>query len=163
MESLKIRRATEADKGQIAAIYAKAVSYMQANGNPTQWQGGYPSTEVIDEDMNLDRLYVLEDSSSNIVAQFCYFVGDDPTYSYIDGAWLDDAPYGVVHRLASSGEVKGAGKICLDWCFEQHPNMRIDTHADNKTMLHIIRSSGFVECGEIIVKNGTRRIAFQRR
>ncbi len=159
---MNIRRAKIDDIDRIMEIYAIAVKYMQENGNPTQWQGGYPFRELVEEDIALNRLYLLTDDDSHIIAQFCYFVGDDPTYTYIDGAWLNDDSYGIVHRIASSCEVKGVAKICLEWCFEQHPNMRIDTHSDNHSMQHTLRSNGYMECGEIIVYNGTRRVAFQR-
>ncbi|MFI3302737.1 MAG: GNAT family N-acetyltransferase [Rikenellaceae bacterium] len=159
---MKIIKATHAELERVMEIYAIAVKYMQSNGNPTQWQGGYPFRETVAEDIDLGRLYLLIDDNSHIIAQFCFYVGDDPTYAYIDGEWLNDNSYGVVHRIASSAERGGVAKICLDWCFEQHPNIRIDTHTDNAPMLHTLRQNGYTECGEIIVYNGTRRVAFQR-
>ncbi len=159
---MEIRKATLADIERVMEIYAGAVKFMQQSGNPTQWQGGYPFREIVEEDITLDRLYLLVDEMGEILAQFCYFVGDDPTYGYIDGEWINDLPYGVVHRIASSGRVRGVSKICLDWCFAQHPNMRIDTHVDNEQMQSALRINGYRECGEIIVYNGTRRVAFQR-
>lgn len=159
---MRIRRATLADIDRVMEIYSIAVQYMKDNGNPTQWQGGYPFREIIEEDISLERLYLLLDDESNIVAQFCYFVGDDPTYEYINGAWLNNESYGVVHRLASSGKIKGVAHIVLDWCYAQHPNIRIDTHTDNHTLQYVLRKSGYIECGEIVVYNGTTRVAFQR-
>lgn len=159
---MKIIKATLSHIDRVMEIYAIAVGYMQQNGNPTQWQGGYPFREIVEEDITLERLYLLLDDNSRILAQFCYFVGDDPTYTHIDGAWLSGESYGVVHRLASSGEVKGVARMILDWCFSQHPNIRIDTHEDNHTLQHILRTSGYVECGEITVYNGTKRVAFHR-
>ena len=41
-------------------------------------------------------------------------------------------------------------------------NIRVDTHADNKTMQRLIEKNGFTKCGTIYVKNGTARIAYQR-
>ncbi len=164
---MKIVKATHADIERVMEIYGAAVSYMRSHGNPTQWVDGYPYREVVAADITLERLYLLlddsqNDDSHNIIAQFCYFVGDDPNYSYIDGEWLNCDSYGVVHRLASSGTVGGVAGICLDWCFAQHPNIRIDTHVDNQTMQRAICENGYTKCGEIIVANGTRRIAFQR-
>lgn len=159
---MKIREATIKDIERVMEIYDIAVKYMHANGNPTQWVGGYPFREIVEEDIAQKRLYLLLDDDNSIIAQFCYFIGDDPTYSYIDGEWLNDERYGVVHRIASSGKVRGVAQICLDWCFTRHPNMRIDTHSDNINMQRALRESGYVECGEIIVYNGTRRVAFQR-
>ena len=48
------------------------------------------------------------------------------------GNWLNDAPYGVVHRIASDGTVKGAASFCLSLrAFSQCHNLKIDTHQDN--------------------------------
>ena len=43
---------------------------------------------------------------------FYYAFENDVTYTTIyDGNWLNDAPYGVVHRIASDGTVKGAASF----------------------------------------------------
>lgn len=159
---MRIRKATTCDINRVMEIYAIAKQYMNKSGNPTQWQDGYPSQQVVERDISLEQLYLLLDDNEHIVAQFCYFIGDDPTYQQIKGEWLNTDSYGVVHRLASSGEVKGTAQIILDWCFTQHPNIRIDTHADNLTLQHILQKNGYIECGEITVLNGTKRMAFQR-
>ncbi len=159
---MTIRRATLADVERIMEIYSIAVGYMKQCGNPSQWINGYPSREIVEADISLERLFVVTDKGGAVVAQFCYFVGEDPTYNYIEGEWLNNMPYGVVHRLASSGEARGVAHLCLDWCFERHPNMRVDTHHDNLNMQRILRESGYRECGEIIVANGSRRVAFHR-
>lgn len=41
------------------------------------------------------------------------------------------------------------------------PNLRIDTHEENKVMRHLIEKSGFAECGIIRVEDGSPRIAYQ--
>lgn len=40
-------------------------------------------------------------------------------------------------------------------------SIRIDTHADNKTMQHLIEADGFTRCGIIYIADGTPRIAYQ--
>ncbi len=157
-----IERATDVDLERIMEIYVGAVEYMCTNGNPNQWINGYPSRGCVEEDIAKGNLYVMRADHGEIVAQFCYFVGDDPTYSHIEGAWLNDKPYGVVHRLASDGTHRGVADVCLDWCFPRHPNMRIDTHADNKIMQQILLKNGYVECGEITGSNGTSRLAYHK-
>ena len=69
--------------------------------------------------------------------------------------------YGVIHRLATNGKQKGVSEACLDWCFQRWPNVRVDTHRDNKVMQHILTKYGFQRCGIIYVNNGTERIAYQ--
>ena len=53
---------------------------------------------------------------------------EDPDYQVIEGAWLNEEPYGVVHRITSDGTVKGAASACLTWAFGQCGNLKIDTH-----------------------------------
>lgn len=50
------------------------------------------------------------DGKERVLAQFALCTGEDPTYAHIDGAWLDDDSYVTIHRIASSGIVKGAAR-----------------------------------------------------
>lgn len=72
------------------------------------------------------------------------YLGEDPNYQHIyEGNWLNDEPYGVIHRLATNGKRKGVSDACLNWCFEQWGNIRVDTHQDNKVMQHILTNTAF--------------------
>ena len=42
-----------------------------------------------------------------LIAVFYYAIEEDPDYKEIEGQWLNDAPYGVVHRVVSAHIVKG--------------------------------------------------------
>jgi hypothetical protein len=82
--------------------------------------------------------------------------GDDPEPGYgadriTDGGWKDPSPYGVIHRIASSGEMKGIGAACIEWCAAQCPHIRIDTHPNNRPMHGLLGKLGFVCCGTISV------------
>lgn len=63
---------------------------------------------------------------------------------------------GKVHRLASDGTVKGAGRACLTYCSDRKPYLRIDTHKNNLPMQKVIESFGFKRCGIITVRGGER-------
>ena len=54
-----IRRATIADLAQLEHIYAVAREKMRAAGNPNQWGNHYPSTELITQDIQLGRNYLV--------------------------------------------------------------------------------------------------------
>ena len=91
-----------------------------------------------------------------------FIIGEDSTYLRIeDGKWLNENPYGTIHRIASDGAVKGLFSACIDFCKSQMEDLRIDTHADNKTMQHLILKNGFQKCGIIYLTNGSPRIAYQ--
>ncbi len=134
---------------------------MRSRGNAVQWVGGYPSRGLIAAGVDSGEQYVCV-SEGEIVATFWFAIASEPTYAEIEGAWLDDAPYGVMHRLASDGSVKGAGAFCLDWCLEQCGNIRVDTHACNTVMQNLLERLGYTRCGVIFIADGTPRDAFQR-
>ena len=52
------RGAVRADMARILDIYAHAREFMAKNGNPTQWGDNYPSPELLEEDIDTNRLFV---------------------------------------------------------------------------------------------------------
>ena len=151
-----IRKAIPTDLDRLMEIFSIARRFMQTTGNPNQWINGYPQRELIAQEIEADHCYAVENESGIIIATFCFIQGPDPTYAYIeDGQWPNDRPYYVIHRLASDGTCPGIGKYCFDWCFQQFPCLRADTHADNKVMQHVLTKNGFTRCGIIYVSNGT--------
>ena len=157
------RGAVRGDLPQILKIYAHARAVMKASGNPTQWGDDFPPQELLEEDIDSNRLFLYV-VNGQIEAVFAFILGADPTYAVIeDGQWLDDTlPYGTVHRLASAGKQKGVGKAVLDWSLEHCQSLRADTHADNKIMQHLLEKNGFTSCGVIHVADGSPRFAYQK-
>ena len=155
-----IRPVESQDLDNILAIYARARAYMKETGNPTQWGTTSPALSVLLNDIQQKQLYLLEENGQ-IHAVFAMIPGDDATYQYIEGQWLNDAPYAAIHRVASAGIRKGVLSDCLAFCKAQHPNLRIDTHHDNKIMQHLLEKFGFRRCGIIYLENGDPRIAYQ--
>ncbi len=156
-----IRKASLSDLSEVMRIYATAKKFMSENGNPTQWQGNYPDSALVSADIGNGNLYVICDGDSSVCACFGLFIGDDPTYSYIDGEWCSDAPYAAIHRVASDGRIKGVFRECFGFVSAQHPHIRIDTHEDNRIMQRAIENCGFIYCGIIYVENGTPRRAYE--
>lgn len=157
------RGATRSDLPQILNIYARAREAMAASGNPTQWGDKFPPQELLEEDIDSNRLFVY---LVNGVMQgvFAFILGPDPTYAKIeDGHWLNDTlPYGTIHRLASAGKRPGVATEVITWCLEHCESLRADTHADNKIMQHLLEKNGFTRCGIITTDDGTPRIAYQK-
>ena len=160
---MEIRPTEIKDLPLVMEIYDYARAFMRATGNTTQWIDGYPSEALICQEIEDGHSFVCTGEQGEILGTFCFILGEDPTYQQIyEGAWLNDEPYGVIHRLASRGTCPGVAEACVRWCAGQGVHLRADTHADNRVMQHILEKQGFVRCGIIYVANGTPRIAFQR-
>ena len=162
MPGRKIRPATAGDLGRIMEVMEAAKGIMRASGNMSQWGEGYPSTEVIGSDIAREGGFVIEEYGS-IAAYFAFLPSPEPTYSYLEGAWIDDTlPYHVIHRIASVPEVHGIFRDIMTFCFARGRNIRIDTHRDNAIMRHNILKHGFSYCGIIYLASGDERLAFQK-
>ena len=190
---MRIRPATPQDLPRINWIYAQARDFMVRAGNPTQWAGGYPQPSMLDADIARGNLYVCvtdpadpcrfeqgepegesafpaaEEAGERIDAVFYFAVEEDATYQRIDGgAWLNQLPYGVVHRIAVAPGTHGLGTLCIRWALDRARSqgaaggLRIDTHADNAPMRGLLANKlGFTACGTIYTYDGSPRIAFQ--
>lgn len=169
-----IRKAELAELDEIMKIFDIARQYMREKGNMNQWINGYPSPEMITEDIEAGHLFVCLDISDGdcrgvcdgkdgkIHGVFAFILGDDPTYHIIEGgSWINDEPYGTIHRMASDGVISGLLEKTMPFCLSLTDNVRIDTHADNKPMLNAVKRYGFKHCGVIYVADGSPREAFQ--
>lgn len=157
---MNIRLACIEDLERIQEIYRRAKTYMVETGNPNQWLDGYPTREMLLDDIVNQHLYVMEEGA-HLYGVFAFIIGDDDTYRIIEnGAWRSDATYGTIHRIASSGEQKGLLHICMEYCLTRIDYIRIDTHHDNKVMQHLILKEGFEPCGIIYAIDGNPRIAY---
>ena len=156
-----IRKTTLADLDRVMEIYAVAKRYMDATGNPTQWVDGYPRRELVEGDIARGESYVVLENDC-IHGVFMFMQRIEPTYGYIeDGAWLNDAPYGTIHRVASDGACRRLFDTIVAYCKGVTENLRVDTHHDNLPMQKAIERNGFIRCGIVYMENGTKRIAYQ--
>ena len=161
MGEYEIRPAEQADLERVMEIYAIARRFMMDNGNPDQWKDGYPSRDLLEQDLAQKHLYVVA-NSTGIHGVFCFVIGPDPTYGIIeDGAWHSEKTYGTIHRIAGDGS-GGIFGACLGFCREKIDYLRIDTHRDNRPMRHLVEKAGFRRCGIIHVADGSPRIAYDR-
>jgi hypothetical protein len=162
---MEVRQAIPEDIAKILEIIDEARVIMRENGNLTQWADGYPSQDTILADIENGHGFVCT-VADEITGYFCLMTGDDPdpNYRVIEaGKWLDNKPYGVIHRLASGRKVKGIAQLAFDFAFSRIGNIRVDTHHDNIPMQNFLKKHGFDYCGIIYVSDGTPRDAFQKR
>ena len=156
---IRLARAEELDL--LLLIYAHARAFMKANGNPTQWGDHYPPRELTEQDLSDGQLYVVT-AGTQLAGVFCFFEGVEPNYRHIDGAWLNGAPYGVLHRVASAPNQRGVARCILNHCTQRCAHLRIDTHMDNTPMQHVLESMHFEACGTVQMEDGTMRLAYER-
>ncbi|MBR1758507.1 MAG: GNAT family N-acetyltransferase [Lachnospiraceae bacterium] len=164
---MQIRHSTKEDLDRIMEIYAYARQFMADHGNPNQWgPNKWPPLDLIVQDIAAGHSYVCANDDGKVIGTFFYLFGKDiePTYLQIDdGAWMDDSPYGVVHRIAGDGSEKGIGTYCIKWAYEQCGHLRIDTHGDNVVMQNLLHKLGFTHCGTIYVhEDHDPRLAFEK-
>ena len=159
---MKIRKSISSDINDILIIYERARSFMKETGNPNQWKDNKPEKEEILKDINDGNHYIVYDDDG-IYGAFSFIIGIDPTYNYIEGAWLNNENYGTLHKVASAQTKHGILSFILGYCSALVDNIRIDTHEDNKVMQHLILKNGFTKCGIIYLLNGEARIAYQKK
>ena len=159
---MEVQKAKIDDIDIIMNVFDAAKLFMRKTGNDKQWIDGYPSREIILNNIRDESFYVCL-YEQQIVGVFFFKIGEEITYNKIyDGEWLNDKPYGVVHRIASNGTRSKISDFCLQWCIEKCKNIRIDTHRDNIVMQNVLKRNGYKQCGIIYLANGAERIAFQK-
>ena len=159
-----VRRAAESDMEDIMQMVGDSRELMRQNGNTTQWVNGYPSREIIMNDIYSGNGYIIyEQTGLSPVGYFAFIIGEEPTYNIIVGGQWSDAneQYGTIHRLARKLGYSGVARKCLEYCKNQITHLRADTHKDNATVQHILEREGFEYRGIIYVSDGTERLAYQ--
>ncbi|MGO4929381.1 GNAT family N-acetyltransferase [Fundicoccus sp. Sow4_D5] len=166
---MKIRHTVKEDIERILEIFEHGRQVQLKTGNPNQWRKGHPGRELVMKDLMAGFSYVCvvdeKDQTDlpvgTIVATFAALEGEDPTYTTVEGGqWLNDAPYVTIHRISTSGQLKGTGQHCMQWVIDHYNNIKIDTHHLNQPMIHVIEKFGFKYCGVIYVGDGTARNAY---
>lgn len=164
-----IRLSTKMDIDEIMCILSEARETIGRLGID-QWQYGYPSRDIIKEDIIQKRSYVVEDEDG-ICAVFSLIEDGEPTYRKIfSGRWLSDGrPYLALHRIAIRVPKRGkgiAGQIIQyigdKAVREQYATIRVDTHQGNLPMRKMLEKNGFLYTGIIYLSNGEERVAYEK-
>lgn len=156
-----IRLATINDIVRIIQIIEQAKEQMFREGKQ-QWNATYPAQEHIMSDIKENNGYVMC-KRNTIVAYGAIIFSGESTYSSIQGKWLTEAPYVVLHRLAVADEMKQQGiatmfiKEVEKISFQKGIySFKVDTNYDNTYMQRTLSKLGFAYCGEIIFQEGSR-------
>ena len=107
-------------------------------------------------------------AQGNVVAYGAVVFDGEPAYDAIEGAWLTDGEYVVLHRMAVADGEKGHGvatefmrRVEAMACGRGTGSMRVDTNFDNRYMLRMLGRLGFVYCGKVRYRSG-ERLAFEK-
>lgn len=157
-----LRTANQSDTDRIWEIIQQAKTQM-CRESKQQWDESYPTLEHISADIANGYAYVLCNKHDPIAYAAVVFDGE-PTYQTIQGNWLSEHPYVVVHRLAVSDEMKqkGIATICMQEVEKLSiekgiRSFKVDTNFDNFGMQRILEKLRFTYCGEIIFQGGSRK------
>ena len=161
--SYTIRKSTLADLPTILNLRDQAREIMRSYGNTFQWPDGYPRDDMFRKDIEVGGSHVMIDEKGEVVGTFALLPSPEVTYNVIyNGQWLDDAPYFVIHRIASTPGSHGILDALLDYCESRGDNIRIDTHEANIIMRKGLEKHGYQYCGIIYLLDGNERMAFQK-
>ena len=161
------RLCKKSDKEKILKIYddgSKALNKLGVD----QWQGSKkPNLDNLEELITNKNLYVLE--SDDIIAT-ALLRNYDKDYDNIDGKWVYEGSYIVIHRFATKSEIhrKGYGKFLFKEIekFAKNNNidiLRIDTHEENLPVLGLLKSLAFKYRGIIYIDGKDKRLAFEKK
>ncbi|MBW7674492.1 GNAT family N-acetyltransferase [Chryseobacterium chendengshani] len=164
--NIEFRKAETPDKDVIWEIIQQSIERRRIDGSQ-QWQNGYPNEQTVKSDIEKNFGYVLTVDGKTAVYVALIF-NDEPAYSSIDGAWLTDGEFVVIHRVAISEEFAGQGlvKKLFDYIedfvkTENVLSVKVDTNFDNIAMLKILEAKGYTYCGEVFLAGGIRK-AFEK-
>src|SRR5687768_14427363 len=137
-----LRKATQSDLPVIREIIQYAIEQRRLDGSK-QWQDGYPNETSIQQDLDKGYAYVMEEDGTVLLYAAIIF-DKEPAYEVIEGKWLSDEDYVVLHRVAASSLAKGKGiatklfQMVEGLCIEkQIYSIKVDTNFDNIPMLRI--------------------------
>lgn len=155
------RKATAADLGAIMDIIQEAKEQMRRE-DKHQWDDTYPTHQHIEADLLAGNGYVMAHNGRPVAYGAVVFTGE-PAYEKIEGHWLSEQPYVVLHRLAVSEAVKGHGVGMLVMQEVEQlavaasiHSFKVDTNHDNTRMLRVLDKMGFSYCGNITYLQGSR-------
>lgn len=164
-----IRRARIEDISSILSIVRSAQLSLCELGID-QWQDGYPSREVIEQDIANGVGYVACLESGMVVGYEAVVLSGEEAYAQLPAdAWHTSEQYVVVHRLCVLRECCRRGiaielmRFAAEHAIEHDiHDFRIDTHRGNVRMLAMMQRLGFEYCGRIRYASGERE-AFDLR
>lgn len=128
-----------------------------------QWQDGYPNPVVIQNDIDKGHGFVLLDEET-IIGYCAVLLNDEPAYAGIEGSWLTNDDFVVIHRVAIAEQYlgKALAKIIIgfveDFALQNNIySVKADTNFDNIPMMKTFENLGYSYCGEVYFRGAARK------
>lgn len=169
-EEIRLRKAEEKDIGELTAIRDRCAEGLKAMG-VDQWQNKELHVELLGEDVELGRGYLLE-SDGKILAYFALILSDEKEYmEYFKEEVVGKTA--AIHRVMVAPEFRG--RHFSQRAFQEAERLAanaskkllfVDTHAKNMPMLKAIEHHGFSYLGVIEISTNEghdkKRSAFSK-
>ncbi|CAJ1229241.1 acetyltransferase [Lactiplantibacillus xiangfangensis] len=166
-----VRLATSQDRDAMMKIIDEGKQSLAADQIP-QWQDGYPQASDLQKDIDAQNAWLLI-VDGQVAGTATLLTHPDPNYARIyDGSWsaASDDHYTSIHRIAIASGYHG--QHLADFYFSNlmtlsyqlgFKQLRIDTHAKNARMQHVIKKAGFTYRGIVYMANDAtdQRNAYQ--
>lgn len=169
-----MRPATVDDVPAIVATLEAGRALLAADGID-QWQDGAgPDVDLVTSDVarGWGRVFLI---GGQVAATAALIDEPEPAYDQVvEGAWQvrgdAAAPYATIHRVAVAPAFRGMhvaqrfyARLIEEARARGFAEIRVDTHADNVRMQHVIASAGFTRACTVLIGNNPKdlRWAYQ--
>lgn len=167
-ELIEIVLANKSNLEEIMVIVKQAQDFIKSQGFE-QWTNGYPSREQFEKDIDKSSCYIMKNDGI-IVGFMTLLFEEEKAYDVLEGEWITNLPYGVIHRSAIAESFRGHHALRFFFEFAQSQaiernieSLRIDTHEKNIPMRKSIESFGFVYCGTVSYGPNQQRVAYEKK
>ncbi|GEK07178.1 GNAT family N-acetyltransferase [Schleiferilactobacillus harbinensis] len=162
-----IRNAVPADEAAVIRMWAAARARLAAEKIP-QWQDAYPGAADFQTDLITGAGQVAVLATGEVVGYAALMPSPEPTYARIAGQWLTAGAYITIHRFVVSNQHlhHGIGQQFMTGVLAHiqtagTPAVRVDTHAKNTPMHHLLGHFAFQHTGTIWMTDGSPRDAYE--
>lgn len=145
------RKADTDDLQSILELFSRAVEHLRARGID-QWDEHYPTSEIIENDINSGNMCVLCEDETIVSA---IVINEHQEEEYEQGQWKDDSKPAVIHRLCvdPKAQSKGIGRRMMDYAErlineKDYTSIRLDVFSQNPRAYQLYKNLGYLHTGE---------------
>jgi GNAT superfamily N-acetyltransferase len=162
MMNYHFRKAEMSEISRIWEILQRAIVRRKEDGS-TQWQDGYPNPDVVKKDIEKGLGFVLVEGET-VIGYSAVIMNYEPAYDAIEGKWLTNDDFVVIHRVALSEKYLGQGLANMIIAYIEDfarinniYSIKADTNFDNIAMIKIFKNRGYTLCGEVYFRGSPRK------